>query len=143
MDWVQYRQSFRGPVDTRAILPGPLDSAINTGTEIAVDLRRSGSASLGQQLAAAFAPKDSGAPRQYLEEWTPGKDSCIWSFNGLYWNALGLWEEATGREYEQALPGGESDARNADQAREIILELFKVWDNLAARHALPEDLHVL
>src|SRR6185503_11498968 len=76
---------------------------------------------LGQQLAAAFAPKDGGAARQYLEDWMPGKDSCIWSFNGLYWNALGLWEEATGREYEQALPGGESDAR----------------------HALPEDLHVL
>jgi hypothetical protein len=142
MDWVQYRQSFRSPVDTRTILPGPLD-ANSAATEIAVDLRRAGSASLGAQLAGAFAPKDGGAPRQYLEDWIAGKDSCIWSFNGLYWNALGLWEEATGREYEQALPGGESDARNADQAREIILELFKVWDNLAARHALPEDLHVL
>ena len=143
MDWVQYRQSFRGPVDTRAVLPGPLAAAAGTGTEIAVDLRRAGSASLPQQLATAFAPNEGGPARQYLEDWTPGKDSCIWSFNGLYWNALGLWEEATGREYEQALPGGESDARNASQARDIILELFKVWDSLAARRALPEDLHVL
>ena len=143
MDWVQYRQNFRGPVDTRAILPGPLDAHGKAGTEIAIDLRRAGSASLPQQLAAAFNPQEGGAPRQYLEDWVAGKESCIWDFNGLYWNALGLWEQATGREYEQALPGGESDARNADQAREIILELFKVWDNLAARHALPEDLHVL
>src|SRR5262249_40532588 len=49
----------------------------------------------------------------------------------------------TGREYEQALPGGESDARNTAAARETIEELFKVWDTLASRHALPEDLHIL
>ena len=53
------------------------------------------------------------------------------------------WEQATGREYEQALPGGESDARNTEAARELILELFRIWDELDARRALPEELYVL
>ncbi len=78
-----------------------------------------------------------------LEPWVPGRDSCIWRFNELYWQALSGWERATGREYEQSLPGGESDARNIDAARELILELFRIWDDLDARRALPEDLYIL
>ena len=73
----------------------------------------------------------------------PGRDSCIWRFNQLYWQALSHWEVATGREYEQSLPGGESDARNIEAARELILELFRIWDELDARRALPEELYVL
>ena len=73
----------------------------------------------------------------------PGRDSCIWRFNQLYWQALSHWEVATGREYEQSLPGGESDARNTEAARELILELFRLWDELDARRALPEELYVL
>ena len=42
-----------------------------------------------------------------------------------------------------ALPGGESDARNTEAARELILELFRIWDELDARRALPEELYVL
>jgi hypothetical protein len=61
----------------------------------------------------------------------------------LYWKALSLWEQATGKGYESALPGGESDARNVEAARDLILKLFAVWDNLAERHALPEELYVL
>jgi hypothetical protein len=82
----------------------------------------------------------SGLP---LEPWKSQRDSCIWRFNELYWQALSGWERATGREYEQSLPGGESDARNAEAARELILELFRLWDELDARRALPEELYVL
>ncbi|MBV9547161.1 MAG: SAM-dependent methyltransferase, partial [Chloroflexi bacterium] len=78
-----------------------------------------------------------------LEDWRPGSRSLIWGFNSLYWKALGLWEQATGKGYEQALPGGQSDARNLQAARELILQLFDVWDGLANRRALPEELYVL
>ena len=78
-----------------------------------------------------------------LEAWAPARQSCIWRFNALYWQALAHWEQATGREYEQALPGGQSDARNAAAARDLILELFKVWDDLDARGALPGELYVV
>jgi hypothetical protein len=140
-DWVQYRQSFRQIADVRRIMPGALQSN-GESYEIALDLRR---ATAVEDLAGVI--KDAiahvGDAGQYLEDWRPGTSSVIWDFNGLYWNALGLWEEATGREYEQALPGGETDARNSEMARELILKLFKTWDDLAARKALPEDLHVL
>jgi hypothetical protein len=144
-DWVQYRQSFRPVADIRRIMPSALQANGGEAYELAVDLRRApGAEDLPEQLAAAIArPKDPAGAGQYLEDWRPGSASVIWDFNGLYWNALGLWEEATGREYEQALPGGETDARNSEMARDLILKLFKIWDDLAARKALPEDLHVL
>jgi hypothetical protein len=79
----------------------------------------------------------------YLEPWVPASRSCIWRFNTLYWQALASWEQVTGREYEHALPGGRSDARNVDTARELIGELLAVWDALDARSALPEQLYVV
>jgi hypothetical protein len=161
-DWVQYKQNFREPVDVRRIEPHALDAVrsrrAGNGSgdghegeheayEIAVDLRRAGATDFSTRLACALSPNHPHDlvcdARQYLEDWGPGSASCIWGFNALYWNFLGLWEEATGHEYEQALPGGESDARNTAAARELIRELFRVWDSLAERRALPEDLHVL
>jgi hypothetical protein len=141
-DWVQYRQNFRTVADVRYIMPGALQSNGGGSYEIAIDLRRATSVEdLAGEIKDAIAR--TGDAGQYLEDWRSGSSSIIWDFNGLYWNALGLWEEATGREYEQALPGGETDARNTEMARDLILKLFKTWDDLAARKALPEDLHVL
>ena len=73
----------------------------------------------------------------------PGSASCVWRFNALYWQALAAWEKVTGKEYEQTLPSGESDARNSAAAREVILDLFSSWDELASRRALPEQLYVI
>ena len=144
-DWVQYRQNFRPVADIRRIMPAALQANGGEAYELAIDLRRApGAEDLPDQLNEAIARTTNPAGAgQYLEDWKPGTASIVWDFNGLYWNALGLWEEATGREYEQALPGGETDARNTQMARELILKLFKIWDDLAARRALPEDLHVL
>ena len=52
------------------------------------------------------------------------------------------WEKASGHGYEQALPGGESDARNRAAARDLVAELFADWDPLAAAGALPAELYV-
>ncbi len=150
-EWLQYRQNFREPVQVRPLLPSAIDAAHverdgQHGYELAIDLRRS--ASIDLQAAVARALREaSGEPSPnhhcYLEDWLPGSASCIWAFNTLYWKALGLWEQATGREYEQALPGGESDARNTAAACEQIRKLFGIWDELGARRALPAELHVL
>jgi hypothetical protein len=104
-DWIQYRGNFREPVVSRPIA--------GTDVEIAVDLRRAGDVDLEAGVKHALEDP-AGLP---LEPWVPGRDSCIWRFNALYWQALSGWEQATGREYEQSLPGGESDARNAEAAR--------------------------
>ncbi len=130
-DWIQYKQNFREPVVARPIG--------TTDTEIAIDLRRC--ADIDVEASVKHALEDPGGLA--LEPWVPGRDSCIWRFNALYWQALSEWEQATGKEYEQSLPGGESDARNTEAARELILELFRIWDELDARRALPDELYIL
>jgi hypothetical protein len=156
-DWVQYKGNFREPVMLRRIEPSPYDQAQAERThvlapgddghayELAIDLRRSGSDDFSARLACALTAMEEaqGAQRLYLEPWGPGRASILWAFNALYWRELGRWEQVSGREYEQALPGGESDARNAASAREVIERLFEVWDELAERHALSDELYVL
>ena len=150
-DWVQYKENFRDIVEVRPILSCPAPAEGHDGRpvpvgappyhmEIAVDVRRSGEVALRDLTAARLSQQPAG--RIYLEDWGPGGDSCIWDFNALYWSALELWEKASGRSYEQALPGGESDARNRGAARELISELFALWDPLASSGALPEELYV-
>lgn len=133
-DWIQYRNNFRSVVDARAILPGE-------GVEVAVDLRRVGDVDLVECTTRALATSEHD--HVALEDWCPGRASCIWDFNQLYWAALGHWERVTGQEYERTLPGGESDARNVAAVGVLLDSLFAVWDDLAARNALPEELYVL
>ncbi len=141
-DWVQYRQNFRDPVDVRRICaPG---TAPGGALEIAIDLRRSGDGGdhlLRDAMAGTLA--EDTTRQVLLEDWGPGSRSCIWQFNLLYWQHLRLWEQATGHGYESALPGGQSDGRNTDGVRELIGELFRMWDDLAERRALPEELYVV
>ena len=151
-DWIQYRNNFREVVEIRPILPGgdpaaPVTEALplpigirEDNLEIAVDVRRAEGEPLAELTLALLSEPPE---RVLLEEWTRGSQSCIWDFNALYWSELGLWENATGRGYEQALPGGESDARNRAAASELVEDLFVVWDRLAAQGALPEKLPVV
>jgi hypothetical protein len=149
-DWIQYKSNFREPAMARPVLAGAGDAA--DSWEIAVDLRRLAAATdvpgvmsgaLGEAACGGSAARKHGDGRVWLEPWAAGSASLVWRFNALYWQALADWEKTTGKEYEQALPGGESDARNAAAARELILDMFKVWDELENRRALPEDLYVL
>jgi hypothetical protein len=153
-DWVQYRENFRDVVDVRPILSnpqaaGPDPVPVPVGVreddlEIAVDVRRSASLPLRELTTQRLrAQAEDAEDLIFLEDWGPGRDSCIWDFNALYWSALQTWEKATGQGYEQALPGGQSDARNRDAAADLINELFAVWDRLAATDALPEQLYVV
>ncbi len=145
-DFIQYRQNFRDTVEVRRVEPWDIDAGSENGDgqtwEIAIDLRRAKPDTLEASIKQSFADGASGT-RLPLEDWGPGSKSLIWGFNGLYWKALSLWEQATGKGYEQALPGGESDARNVEAARDLVLYLFDQWDNLAGRRALPEELYVL
>ncbi len=160
-DWIQYRASFREPVALRPVLarPGARDEA-ESAVEIAVDLRRGAGTDLGAQVSALLADRaaarspgrpggraggrSGGLPGGLaLEPWGPATASCIWRFNALYWQELAHWERATGRGYEQALPGGRSQARDTETVRELILGLFKTWDDLDARGALPAELYVI
>src|SRR6516225_3310017 len=154
-DWIQYKNNFRDTAMVRPVISA--DAAVD-GYELAVDLRRCAqpgtdvAAEVTAALASAVPAQAAGgigglggaaADRVWLEPWVPGSASCVWRFNALYWQALAAWEKTTGKEYERALPGGESDARNTAAARDLILDLFKMWDELGNRRALPEELYVL
>ncbi|MGI5157473.1 class I SAM-dependent methyltransferase [Microbispora sp. CA-102843] len=138
-DWVQYRENFRDVVDVRPILSraAPGDDAF----EVAVDVRRGAGLPLRELTAERLREKAGDVV--FLEDWGPTRESRIWDFNTMYWSALRSWEEASGQEYEQALPGGRSDARNRDAAADVIRDLFAVWDRLADTGALPEELYVV
>lgn len=154
-DWVQYRENFRDVVEVRRILGGPgrlpdvgpvvVPAGVrDDDMEIAVDVRRSEQVPLKELTSALLGSDADGDPdRLLLENWGPGSAGCIWEFNARYWADLDLWEKATGRNYEQALPGGESDARNGEAARDLIRRLFAVWDPLADTAALPDELYVV
>jgi hypothetical protein len=158
-DWIQYKQNFRDPVELRRLEPWEIEAgapeADGESWEIAIDLRRAKPDLINSAVKSAFeADVDTttrnaqratrnACGRLPLEAWGPGSRSLIWGFNSLYWKALSLWEQATGKGYESALPGGESDARNVEAARELILKLFTLWDGLAVRRALPEELYVV
>ncbi len=144
-DWVQYKNNFREIVDVRTIQGTRGAAGGPEQIELAVDLRRANAADIGDaaRLALAQNRDSSTSGRIYLQDWSAGVDSIIWAFNGLYWKALSLWEEASGHAYEQALPGGQSDATNVDGVRELITQLFGVWDSLAERNALPDALYVV
>jgi hypothetical protein len=150
-DWIQYRSNFREPVQLRRVLaeptpPGaePRADVPDRGLEIAIDLRAGADTDLGAALKDALASHGDPAstPGVLLEPWAPITQSCIWRFNALYWQALSQWERVTGREYEQALPGGRSDARDDTAARDLIFELLRVFDDLDARRALPDELYI-
>jgi len=140
-DWVQYKSNFRDVVDMRPILTPTAEDKV----EIAVDLRRSGNGDLAAIVRNVLAghAEPSRLGRFYLEDWTQGTTSRIWDFNSLYWRFLSVWEKATGRPYEQALPGGQSDARNIAGVHQLIQEMFTVWDDLSAHNALPDELFVI
>jgi hypothetical protein len=167
-DWIQYKANFRDTVMVRPVIaPHTVNAALGTtglddtgvgfpagatvdGYELALDLRRAArpetdvDAEVTAALADAAREQAGGAGgRAWLEPWVPGSGSCVWRFNALYWQALAAWEKTTGKEYEQSLPGGESDARNSAGAREVILDLFSSWDELEKRRALPEELYVI
>ena len=152
-DWIQYRHNFYEPVEVRPVLAdrprragpdGTESVAAHAGLESAMDRRRCGDGDLAARVTRALAEQaePDGTGLVLLEPWQPASESCLWRFNTLYWQALSRWEEATGREYEQALPGGRSEARDTGVAGDLIRELLRVWDELDARRALPEELYV-
>jgi hypothetical protein len=137
-DWIQYRNNFREPVECRSLAG---DAAGRF--EVAVDLRQAPPGGFDEALASALDRDGLASRRTYLEDWAPLSGSCIWRFNSLYWQELASWEKMLGKTYEAALPGGQSGGTQVDATRELLGDLFRIWDGLASRHALPEQLTVL
>lgn len=145
LDWIQYKQNFREVaiathgynergeqvpimdihVDTRQVVPGCLRTA------------------LLRALAHSNAPEPQNQDRLPLEDFQSMRTSIVWDFNRLYWARLQDWERATGKGYEQALPGGASDGHNPDAIGDSVNEFWNLLRDLDTRNQLPPEIFLL
>jgi hypothetical protein len=86
-------------------------------------------------------PSDDG--RVFLEEFKSFRESIAWEFNRLYWHRLADWEQFTGRPYEQALPGGKSDANHPAAVADCVADFWTLLKDLENRKQLPEEIFIL
>jgi hypothetical protein len=145
LDWIQYRQNFREPVTImKATNEAGEDPSI---TDIHVDTRQVSPEALRDKLLEAMLRADPHVARVedrvFLEDFQSFRSSIAWQFNGLYWHHLTDWEKATGRSYEQALPGGKSDANQADAVADSVADFWTLLKDLESHHQLPPEIFVL
>ena len=143
IDWVQYKTNFREPIVLRRVYR---ENELLPLTEIAVDLRQVNPENLRESLAAVLSsanPNGVAPDRVYLESFTPMRSSIIWKFNQVFWQHLNIWEKASGKGYEKALPSGVSDGHNAEGIRESVLEFWQRLKDLQDKNQLPPDIYVL
>lgn len=144
LDWLQYKQNFREPVSVT--LP-PAGSGTRFPSEIRIDSRQvqpgAFRESLRKAICSAKAAEKGSAGRLYLEEFQSFRESIAWQFNRLYWQRLKEWEAASGKPYEQALPGGKSDGHNPEAIADSVAEFWTLLKDLEARNQLPAEVFVL
>ncbi len=145
LDWIQYKTNFRDPVIVRRTTDAKGKTL--SLAEVAIDLRQCQPASLPQELERAIksvnpnANSDDG--RMYLDEYRPYRDCMIWDFNRLFWRHLGEWEAASGRGFEAALPGGQSDANRSDAVHDTVVEFWQLLKELESKNQLPAEIPIL
>jgi hypothetical protein len=145
LDWIQYKTNFRDPVIVRRTTDAH-GKALSLA-EVAIDLRQCQAADLPQQLERAIrsvSPNATGNDgRMYLDEYRPYRECLIWDFNRLFWRYLGEWESASGRGFEAALPGGQSDANRSDAVHDTVVEFWTLLKDLESKHQLPAEIPIL
>ncbi len=145
LDWIQYRRSFREAV---TVTRGARErSERDPVTEMHVDARQLVPDSLREDILRAMIranPEPAGDDdRLFLEDFKSFRSSIAWEFNRLYWHRLSDWERATGRGYEQALPGGKSDANHPDAIADCVADFWTLLRDLENKKQLPGEIFVL
>lgn len=143
LDWIQYKQNFREAV---TITEGGGNGSA-APREIRIDARQlvSGSLrdSIRQALWTARPECRERTGRVFLEDFRSFRASIVWEFNRLYWQRLRDWEEATGRSYEEALPGGKSDGHHPQAIADSVLEFWNLLKQLEQQNQLPSEVFAL
>lgn len=149
LDWIQYRQNFREAVTA---MPRTGERGENLPCmELHVDLRRVAPETLQGEMLRALTPANPGLARPaggqdgklLLEEFASFRSSIAWQFNRLYWQRLLDWERSTGKSYEQALPGGKSDANHPAAVADGVADFWTLLQDLQKRNQLPAEIFVL
>jgi hypothetical protein len=149
LDWIQYKHNFREPV---TVIPSAEEKAGGPPFfEVHVDLRQAAPGALRAAIQRAMAPANPGFGHHpaanpdclALEDFQPFRTSIAWRFNRLYWQRLAEWEKSTGRGYEEALPGGKSDANHPQAVADGVADFWTLVRDLEAKNQLPPELFVL
>jgi hypothetical protein len=149
LDWVQYRHNFREAVTVTQCFNDRGDTV--PAMEIRVDTRQIVPGALREQMLQAIVAANPSAPgesaatseRLYLEDFTSFRSSIAWEFNKLYWHRLSDWEQATGKGYEQALPGGKSDANHPEAIADCVADFWTLLRDLENKNQLPPEIFIL
>lgn len=144
IDWLQYKANFREPVSIRRVVR---DGELLPLSEIAVDLRQTQPDTIRQSLSEALngaGPDALETPKRvYLESYTPLRSSIIWVFNSVFWKYLPIWEAASGKGYEKALPSGQSDGHNIQAIADSVTEFWEQLRKIEAEKLLPPEIYIL
>jgi hypothetical protein len=146
LDWIQYRQNFREAVmltQTSSEREGQAPVI-----ELRIDSRQVAAGTFREAVQLAFNAthpelQTAADARIYLEEFHPFRSSIAWDFNRLYWHRLKDWEQATGRGYDQALPGGKSEGNDPAAIADSVADFWTLLKDLDSQNKLPAELFVL
>jgi len=144
LDWIQYRQNFRECVMATRLGSDPRGQL--SPLEVHIDLRQVAPGTLRGEILRTMGSDEARSPEcgcVYLEDFRSFRESIAWGFNRLYWHRLADWEAFTGRGYEQALPGGKSDANHPAAVADCVADFWTLLRDLESRKQLPEELFVL
>ena len=145
LDWLQYKYNFREPV---TLMHAGEGAGPNTPPmEIRIDSRQVAPGSLRNLVERAMAAESpDSAERQgrvYFEDYQSFRKSIVWQFNRLYWQRVKDWEKATGKGYEQALPGGKSTGTDVEGVKQSVEEFWKLLKELETASRLPPEIFIL
>lgn len=144
LDWIQYRHNFRECVMAmRTANDARLEGV---PLEVHIDTRQVMQGALRAEVLRAMAGSEAHSSAQdavFLEDFRSFRKSIAWEFNRLYWHRLADWEDFTGRSYEQALPGGKSDANHPGAVADCVADFWTLLRDLESRKQVPEEIFVL
>jgi hypothetical protein len=145
LDWIQYRQNFRECVTTTKLTS--TRSECHFPVEMHIDTRQVTPGCLREQISRTMmqmGEQSTDEPdRLILEDFRSFRDSLAWGFNRLYWHRLPDWEQFTGRSYQQALPGGKSDANHPAAIADCVADFWTLMRDLDSRKQLPQEMFIL
>jgi hypothetical protein len=144
LDWIQYKQNFREVV---IATQGYNQSGDQVPLmDVHVDTRQVVAGCLRGELLRAIArtqPEHQQRDRLVLEDFRSLRHSIVWEFNKLYWSRLKDWELATGKGYEEALPGGVSDGHQPEAIADAVESFWNLLQELDAKNQLPPEIFLL
>ena len=142
LDWIQYKQNFREVVlATQGFNAQGQRSPL---MEVHVDTRQVAPGCLRSEMLRALARANTGAQdRLPLEDFQSLRSSVVWEFNRLYWQRLKDWESMSGKGYEQALPGGQSDGHLPQAIADGVGDFWTLLRDMETKNQLPQEVFLL